>query len=142
MELANFYMYIKALHIIAFTTWMAGLFYLPRLFVYHSSAKGRELNDTFKTMERKLLKYIMNPSFILTWVLGTLLILTSGIAHEGWLNIKLLLVVLMSGFHMFCARQVRMFAVDRNKYSEKFYRITNEVPTVLFVIIIFRNGLR
>ena len=137
MNFDDYYLYVKAIHIITMTTWMAGLFYLPRLFVYHAGTRDVKTRETFKVMEWKLLKFIMNPSFVLTWLFGLALIYLSGIGNAGWLNLKIILVVAMSAFHMFCARQVRLFASNQNKKTEKFFRIINEVPTVLFVLIIF-----
>lgn len=137
MNIENYYLYVKAIHIITMTTWMAGLFYLPRLFVYHAGARDAKTSETFKVMEWKLLKLIMNPSFVLTWLFGLALIYLSGIGHAGWLNLKILLVVAMSIFHMYCARQVRLFASNQNRKTQRFFRIINEVPTVLFILIIF-----
>tara|TARA_B100000242_G_C42836920_1_gene388735 strand:- start:185 stop:622 length:438 start_codon:yes stop_codon:yes gene_type:complete len=137
MLFSEYYLYLKAGHVIVMTTWMAGLFYLPRLFVYHANAKGEETKKTLKTMEWKLLKFIMNPSFILTWVLGILLVYVTEVGSELWLNIKILLVLLMSGFHMYCARQVRLFSIDRNENTQKFFRLINEIPTILFILIVF-----
>tara|TARA_X000000950_G_C13433312_1_gene464941 strand:- start:70 stop:456 length:387 start_codon:yes stop_codon:yes gene_type:complete len=120
------------------TTWMAGLFYLPRLFVYHSKAGSntKEYN-TFLIMEKKLLKFIMNPSMILTWVFGILLVLYQQSYEETWLKIKFILVVLISIFHMYCARIRKIFEQRTNKNSEKFYRWINEVPTIIFLSIIY-----
>ena len=132
----DIYKTAKALHIIFFTTWMAGLFYLPRLFVYHSQVKAKTQEyERFVIMEKKLLKYIMNPSFILTWVIGTILVIN--IEPALWLNIKIICIVLMSAFHMYCAKVRRIFENNNNKKSENFYRYINEVPTVLFILIIF-----
>ena len=126
----------KALHIIFFTTWMAGLFYLPRLFVYHCQVKGKtEEYKRFVMMEKKLLKYIMNPSFILTWIIGIVLVIK--IEPALWLNIKIICILLMSAFHMYCAKVRKLFENNKNSNSEKFYRYINEVPTVLFILIIF-----
>ena len=126
-------------HIISFTAWMAGMFYLPRLFVYHSQKDvGTDSSETFKIMERKLLKIIMNPAMISTWVFGFLLIGHIGfeIMLELWLQIKLLLVLFMSGCHAFFAKIVRNFENDQRDRSEKFYRYINELPTILLIIII------
>ena len=134
----NFYNTLKYLHIIFFTTWMAGLFYLPRLFVYHSKAKNNSTEyNTLITMETKLIKYIMNPSMILTWIIGTALVVHLQAYNQVWLNIKFVMVVLMSVFHMYCARIRKRFENKSNTQSEKFYRIINEVPTILFLIIVF-----
>ena len=132
----DIYKTAKAFHIIFFTTWMAGLFYLPRLFVYHCQVKGKtEEYKRFVMMEKKLLKYIMNPSFILTWIIGIILVVK--IEPALWLNIKIICVLLMSAFHMYCAKVRKLFENNRNNKSEKFYRYVNEVPTVLFILIVF-----
>tara|TARA_E500000178_G_scaffold52808_1_gene48808 strand:- start:9 stop:440 length:432 start_codon:yes stop_codon:yes gene_type:complete len=132
----DIYKTAKALHIIFFTTWMAGLFYLPRLFVYHCQVKAKTQEyKRFVIMEKKLLKYIMNPSFILTWIIGTILVIN--IEPALWLNIKIICIVLMSAFHMYCAKIRRIFENNNNKKSENFYRYINEVPTILFILIIF-----
>ena len=115
---------------------MAGLFYLPRLFVYHCQVKSKTQEyKRFVVMEKKLLKYIMNPSFILTWIIGTILVIN--IEPALWLNIKIVCIVLMSAFHMYCAKLRRLFENNDNEKSENFYRYINEVPTILFIIIIF-----
>ena len=132
----DIYKTAKAFHIIFFTTWMAGLFYLPRLFVYHSQVKGKtEEYKRFVMMEKKLLKYIMNPSFILTWIIGIILVVK--IEPALWLNIKIICILLMSAFHMYCAKVRKLFENNRNNKSEKFYRYINEVPTVLFILVVF-----
>lgn len=134
----NLYNTLKYLHIIFFTTWMAGLFYLPRLFVYHSKAKNNSTEyNTFIIMETKLLRYIMNPSMILTWIIGTALVVHLQAYNQIWLNIKFVLIVFMSVFHMYCARIRKGFENKKNRQSEKFYRMINEVPTILFLIIVF-----
>ena len=131
------YSILKSLHIIFFTTWMAGLFYLPRLFVYHSSCK--EKSDQYKifiTMETKLLRFIMNPSMFLTWFLGIALALLNNYFLTTWLIIKIILVILMSAFHMYCAKVRKDFVSYNNKKEESFFRIINEIPTVLFILIV------
>ncbi len=128
-----------ALHIICFTAWMAGLFYLPRLYVYHCQVTpGSAESERFKVMERRLLKQIINPAMIATWTLGILLILTPGAVDwtAAWWWIKLVCVLLMSGFHGACSKWRRNFLNDANVKPERFYRIANEVPTVLFVVIV------
>jgi len=133
------YLWIKALHVIAMVAWMAGLFYLPRLYVYHTQTQaGSESSERFKVMERRLLRGIMNPAMILTWLFGILLVMTPGVVnfHQGWFHVKLSLVVLMSVFHMFCARWRKDFLNERNQRSEKFYRLVNEIPTVLLIVIV------
>tara|TARA_B100001094_G_C17683669_1_gene554621 strand:- start:131 stop:511 length:381 start_codon:yes stop_codon:yes gene_type:complete len=119
---------------------MAGLLYLPRIFVYHSEVKdNNDQKETFKTMERKLYNYIMMPAMILTWVFGLLLIHSLGLKlfSETWMQIKLVLVFLITYYHFYLGKCVRIFAVDQNIKSSNFYRIINEVPTVLLIIIIF-----
>ncbi len=134
------YLWLKALHIIAVIAWMAGMLYLPRLFVYHAAAKpGSELSETFKTMERRLLKLIINPAMIATWLLGLSLIWLMGkeaFVQSGWLHAKLVLVLAMTGLHGFFAGLVKQFNTDRNQRSQRFYRIINEIPTVLVVVIV------
>jgi len=133
----NLYLWIKALHIIAVISWMAGLFYMPRLFIYHTDAEpGSVQSETFKVMEWRLLKLIINPAMMATWVLGLLLVWLGGWHSSGWLHAKLALVIALSTVHGFFARWVKNFAADRNTHSQKFYRIINEVPTVLLVIIV------
>jgi putative membrane protein len=139
IALAPFYLWIKALHIIAMVAWMAGLFYLPRLYVYHcQTAVGSESSERFKVMERRLLRGIMNPAMIATWLFGILLILTpqSGGIDQPWLHVKLTFVILLSVFHMACSKWRKGFLQDRNTHSEKFYRWANEIPTVLLIVIV------
>ena len=131
------YLWLKAIHIIAVIAWMAGMLYLPRLFVYHCLAEpGSKQSETFKVMEWRLLKLIVNPAMMATWVLGLLLVWLGGWHSSGWLHAKLALVIALSTVHGFFARWVKNFAADRNTHSQKFYRIINEVPTVLLVIIV------
>ena len=134
----SYYNILKFLHIIFVTTWMAGLFYLPRLFVYHTQMSKKDKSyQTFLIMEQKLMKYIMNPSMILTWVLGPLLAHHIGVFDQLWLNLKFIFVFLLSAFHMYCARVRRNFEDGNNEKNESFFRWINEVPTTLFIIIIF-----
>src|SRR6516165_5475866 len=131
------YEWIKALHVIAVISWMAGMLYLPRLFVYHCEAEaGSKQSETFKVMERRLLRAIINPAMIVTWLAGLYLAFAGHWWSAPWLHTKLLLVVLLSGVHGFLARCMRDFAADRNQRSQKFYRIINEVPTVLMIGIV------
>jgi putative membrane protein len=131
------YEWIKALHVIAVISWMAGILYLPRLFVYHCEAEiGSKQSETFKVMERRLLRAIMNPAMIVTWLAGLYLAWAGHWFSHPWLHAKLLLVVVLSGVHGFFARCVKDFAGDRNWRSQKFYRIINEVPTVLMIAIV------
>ena len=134
----NYYNLFKFFHIVFFTTWMAGLFYLPRLYVYHSGIK-RESPEykIFITMEKKLMKYIMNPSMVLTWLFGVLLVLHLEIYNQVWLNLKFVLVFLLSVFHMYCAKIRKNFENKINRKDEKFFRWINEVPTILFLLIVF-----
>jgi putative membrane protein len=131
------YEWIKAFHIIAVIAWMAGMLYLPRLFVYHCGAEpGSKQSETFKVMERRLLRAIITPAMILTWVLGLWLAWGGGFLSAGWLHVKLLLVIVLSGMHGLFTRWARDFGADRNARSEKFYRIVNEIPTVLMIAIV------
>lgn len=131
------YEWIKAFHVIAVIAWMAGMLYLPRLFVYHCEAEvGSKQSETFKVMERRLLKAIINPAMIAAWLLGLYLAWTGHWFSSGWFHIKLLLVLILSGLHGMLARWVRDFANDRNTRSQKFYRIINEIPTVLMIGIV------
>ena len=129
--------WLKAFHIIAVIGWMAGMLYLPRLFVYHSQASaGSAQSETFKLMERRLLKAIINPAMMATWVLGLWLAWKGGWFAAGWLQSKILLVLLLSALHGFLVRWVRDFSRDANRHSENFYRIINEIPTVLMIGIV------
>jgi putative membrane protein len=131
------YLWLKAFHVIAVIAWMAGMLYLPRLFVYHCEAEaGSRQSETFKVMERRLLRAIINPAMIATWVLGLWLAWEGGFLKSGWLHGKLVLVLVLSGLHGFLTRCVREFAADRNAHSQKFYRVLNEVPAVLMVGIV------
>ena len=138
----NTYLLFKSIHLIAVISWMAGLLYLPRIFVYHSEAiannKSEDLMSTFKTMERRLFIYIMNPAMILSWIFGVLLIHTIGMDNFGflWLQLKLLFVVILTIYHFFLFQCLRKFAGNSNSFSPKFYRIINEIPTVLLIGII------
>jgi putative membrane protein len=131
------YLWLKAFHVIAIIAWMAGMLYLPRLFVYHSETqKGSIQSDTFKIMERRLLKAIINPAMIVAWALGLYLVWDGGWYASGWLHAKVLLVLILSGFHGFLSRLVKDFAADRNTRPARFYRMINEVPTVLMIGIV------
>ncbi len=134
----NIYDWLRALHIIAFIAWMAGLLYLPRLFVYHADAQaGSDLSETFKVMERKLLRIIMNPAMIATWLFGILMLVGNpALLEQGWFHVKLLMLFGLTGMHMAFARWRRLFAQDRNTFSARFYRIVNEAPTVMMIIIV------
>jgi putative membrane protein len=131
------YDWIKAFHVIAVIAWMAGMLYLPRLFVYHCEApKSSPQSETFKVMERRLLKGIINPAMVATWLLGLTLVWYGGLYREPWFQAKFVLVLMMSAVHGLYVRYVREFAEDRNTHTQKFYRIINEVPTVLMVGIV------
>ncbi len=131
------YEWIKALHVITVIAWMAGMLYLPRLFVYHCDAEpGSKQSETFKIMERRLLKAIMTPAMIVTWLAGLYIAYAGQWFAAPWLHAKLLLVLAMSGAHGFLSRCVRDFAADGNKRSTKFYRYINEVPTLLMIGIV------
>ncbi len=133
------YLWLKALHIISVISWMAGLLYLPRLYVYHAGvAVGSEASATFKVMERKLLKYIMNPAMIASFVTGGLLIFLMGEAalRMGWLHTKILLLLGIAGMHALMARWRREFEEDRNPHTHRFFRVMNEVPTLLMIAIV------
>src|SRR3954470_10623193 len=131
------YEWIKALHVIAVIAWMSGMLYLPRLFVYHCEAEpGSRQSETFKVMERRLLKAIINPAMVASWALGLWLAWSGGWYASAWLQAKVVLVMLMSGLHGFLARWVREFAADQNRHSVRFYRIINEVPTILLIGIV------
>jgi putative membrane protein len=131
------YLWLKAFHVIAVIAWMAGMLYLPRLFVYHSETqKGSIQSETFKIMERRLLRAIINPAMIVTWVLGLYLVWDGGWYTSGWLHAKFALVLIMSGLHGVYVRRLKEFAVDKNTRPAKYYRILNEVPTVLMIGIV------
>jgi protoporphyrinogen IX oxidase len=136
----SLYLYVKAFHVIAIIAWMAGLLYLPRLFVYHAYAGvGSEQSETFKVMENRLLRYIMNPAMIASWVFGLLLLFYYGVINwsvDIWFHVKFLLVIVLTGYHMVLARWRRLFAQDTNPHSAKFFRWMNEVPTVIMVAVV------
>lgn len=130
-------LWLKAFHIVAVISWMAGMLYLPRLFVYHADTPvGSPQSETFKVMERRLLKAIITPAMIATWILGLWLAWSSFGFKGGWLHAKIFLVLLMSGLHGFLASTVKTFAADANKRPARFYRILNEVPTILMIAIV------
>jgi putative membrane protein len=131
------YAWVKAFHVIAVIAWMAGMLYLPRLFVYHCAAeKGSVQSETFKVMERRLLRAIINPAMIATWLLGLWLAWAGHWFDSGWLQAKFALVLAMSALHGLFAYWVKAFAADSNPHSQKFYRIINEVPTLLLIVIV------
>ena len=138
----NTYLLFKSIHLIAVISWMAGLLYLPRIFVYHSEAtannKSEDLISIFKIMERRLFIYIMNPAMIASWIFGVLLIYTIGTDNLSslWLQLKLVFVIILTMYHFFLFQCLRKFAENNNSYTPKFYRIINEIPTVLLIGII------
>ncbi len=138
----NTYLLFKSIHLIAVISWVAGLLYLPRIFVYHSEAiinnKSEDMMSTFKAMERRLFIYIMNPAMIVSWIFGVLLIYTIGTDNFGslWLQLKLIFVIILTIYHLFLFQCLRKFAENNNYFSPKFYRIINEIPTVLLIVII------
>ena len=132
------YDWLRALHVIAVISWMAGMLYLPRLYVYHCEAKaGSELSEKLKIMERRLLRFIINPAMIVTWLIGlTMLHANPDLLQNPWMHVKLTCLVLMQIIHACFARWRKNFAADKNTHSQKFYRIANEVPTALMIIIV------
>jgi len=135
----NFYLLFKSLHLIAVISWMAGLLYLPRIFVYHAEASSESQIEVFKLMEKKLYNYIMMPAMILSWLFGLLLIHTLGflIFLELWMQIKGVLILILTHYHFYLGKNIRLFALNNNKKSSKFFRIINEIPTILLILIVF-----
>ena len=135
----NLYLLFKSLHLIAVISWMAGLLYLPRIFVYHSEATHESQKNVFKTMERKLYNYIMMPAMLLSWLFGILLIHSLGfdVFSELWMQIKTIFVIILTYYHFLLGTYLSDFALDNNKKSSKFYRIINEVPTVILIVVVF-----
>ena len=136
----NSYLLFKSLHLIAVISWMAGLLYLPRIFVYHvENLKDKNTSSVFKIMERKLYFYIMTPAMILTWVFGLILISSLGfeVLSTTWIKLKLLLVVLLTLYHFYLSKLLSDFNLGQNTKSSKFFRIINEVPTILLILIVF-----
>ena len=136
----NTYLTFKALHLIAVISWMAGHLYLPRIFVYHAeTSENNEQSETFKLMEKRLYFYIMNPAMILSWIFGLLLIHSQGIISLSllWMKIKLGLVIILTAYHFYLLAVLKDFQIDNNTKSSKFFRVINEVPTILLIIIIF-----
>ena len=136
----NLYLAFKALHLISVISWMAGLLYLPRIFVYHSENIGQQnTSKIFKVMERRLFNYIMMPAMILSWVLGILLIVNTGVSifSELWVMLKGTLVLLLTYYHFYLGKCVRLFSIDQNTKTPKFFRVINEVPTILLILIVF-----
>lgn len=136
--LLDYYLWVKAIHVISVISWMAGLLYLPRLFVYHSEAeKGSDLSETFKIMEKKLIRIIMNPAMILAWICGGLMLYANTTLFEQpWMHIKLAAIVLMTVMHHVYSMARKKFEKDENKRPQKFYRAINEIPAVLMIVIV------
>ena len=137
----DIYLWVKALHVISIIAWMAGLLYLPRLFVYHAmqnsgQKSGSDTCETLKVMERKLLKVIMNPAMIASWIFGFYIAAKIGAFTQPWFHVKLLLVIVLTVFHIVLGKWRKDFEADRNEKSERFYRLINEVPAVLMIIIV------
>ena len=135
----NTYLLFKSLHLIAVISWMAGLLYLPRIFVYHSENKNEIVTSVFKTMERKLFYYIMTPAMILSWFFGLVLIHEIGFRQLAnlWLQIKFILVILLTVYHFYLGLLLNKFKLDQNNQTSKFYRYINEIPTLLLILIVF-----
>ena len=135
----NTYLLYKSLHLIAVISWMAGLLYLPRIFVYHSENDNEIITSVFKTMEKKLFYYIMTPAMTLSWIFGLLLIHEIGFSQLGqkWMILKLVFVVILTLYHFYLGRILGHFKIDMNRHSHKFYRYINEIPTLLLILIIF-----
>ena len=135
----NLYLLFKSLHLVAVISWMAGLLYLPRIFVYHSEANHDSQKDIFKTMERKLYNYIMMPAMLLSWLFGVLLIHSLGfeVFTELWMQIKIISVLILTYYHFLLGKYLNDFAINDNKKSSKFYRIINEVPTIILIVVVF-----
>jgi len=135
----NLYLLFKSLHLIAVISWMAGLLYLPRIFVYHSETNDTSQKTVFKIMERKLYNYIMMPAMMLSWLFGVLLIHSLGFSVFGelWMQIKIILVVILTYYHFTLGKYLNDFAIDNNQKTSKFFRIYNEIPTVILIVVIF-----
>ena len=136
----NYYFLFKSLHLISVISWMAGLLYLPRIFVYHAeNSDDRKISDVFKVMEKKLYFYIMTPAMILSWIFGLLLIHSTGFQQLGqtWMVLKILFVILLTLYHFYLGKTLNQFKFDQNTHSHKFYRLINEIPTILLILIVF-----
>ena len=135
----NFYLLLKSLHLIAVISWMAGLLFLPRIFVYHSEAKHDSQKEIFKIMEKKLYNFIMMPAMLLSWIFGIFLVHTLGfsIFSELWMQIKGASILILTYYHFYLGKHLRLFATNNNNNSSKFFRIINEIPTILLIVIVF-----
>ena len=135
----NTYLIFKALHLIAVISWMAGLLYLPRIFVYHSETSNEEVKNVFKTMEKRLFLYIMNPAMILSWLFGIILIWINGLESLGflWIQLKIFFVLILTIYHEYLGKCMRSLKTRENTKTAKFFRIINEIPTILLILIVF-----
>ena len=136
----NFYLLFKSLHLISVISWIAGLLYLPRIFVYHAeNSSEKKASEIFKTMERKLFYYIMTPAMILSWIFGVILIHVIGFQELGqtWMILKIIFVIILTIYHFYLGKILVQFKIDQNVYSHKFYRFINEIPTLLLILIVF-----
>ena len=136
----NYYLLFKSLHLISVISWMAGLLYLPRIFVYHAENNDdRKISDVFKVMEKKLYLYIMTPAMILSWLFDLLLIHSIGFQQLGqtWMILKIIFVIFLSLYHFYLGQILNKFKIDQNTHSHKFYRLINEIPTILLILIVF-----
>ena len=136
----NYYLLFKSLHLISVISWMAGLLYLPRIFVYHAENNGdRKISDIFKVMEKKLYFYIMTPAMILSWLFGLFLIYSIGFQQLGqtWMILKIIFVIFLTLYHFYLGKTLNQFKFDQNTHSHKFYRLINEIPTILLILIVF-----
>ena len=136
----NYYLLFKSLHLISVISWMAGLLYLPRIFVYHAeNSDDKKISDVFKIMEKKLYFYIMTPAMILSWIFGLLLIHSIGFQQLGhmWMVLKIIFVIFLTLYHFYLGKTLNRFKFDQNTHSHKFYRLINEIPTILLILIVF-----
>ena len=136
----NYYLLFKSLHLISVISWMAGLLYLPRIFVYHAeNSDDKKISDVFKIMEKKLYIYIMTPAMILSWLFGLLLIHSIGFQQLGqtWMVLKIIFVIFLTLYHFYLGKTLNQFKFDQNTHSHKFYRLINEIPTILLILIVF-----
>ena len=136
----NYYLLFKSLHLISVISWMAGLLYLPRIFVYHAeNSDDKKISDLFKIMEKKLYFYIMTPAMILSWIFGLLLIHSIGFQQLGqtWMILKIIFVIFLTLYHFYLGKTLNQFKFDQNTHSHKFYRLINEIPTILLILVVF-----
>ena len=135
----NYYFLFKSLHLISVISWMAGLLYLPRIYVYHSEASHESQKDIFKIMEKKLYNYIMMPAMLLSWLFGILLLhsITLSVLFELWMQIKIIAVIILTYYHFTLGKYLNDFAIDKNEKTSKFFRIYNEIPTIVLIVVIF-----